>query len=95
MSNLFMFNSWITFYIWFCTVTSIFSLFKLYIPCWEQIKKENDKAARKIKTRPVLTGIIFSIFAFIFAPIFLVIGLFEDKSQELIKAFVKGNLGKP
>jgi hypothetical protein len=89
-----MFNNWLEFYLYFCTITAIFSLYKLYIPCWRQIKKENDTAAKKIKTRPITTGIVFSLAAFVLAPAFLILALSEDHGQNFVKGFVKGNLGK-
>jgi len=89
-----MFSSWIEFYLYFCTITAIFSLYKLYIPCWKQIKKENDIPAKKIKTRPIFTGIVFSVFAFILAPAFLFLTLFDKHGDEFVKGFVKGQLGK-
>jgi len=89
-----MFNNWLEFYLYFCTITAIFSLYKLYIPCWKQIKKENDVAAKKIKTRPVLTGVVFSMAAFILAPIFLILTFSENHGSDFVKGFVKGNLGK-
>lgn len=89
-----MFNDWLEFYLYFCTITTIFSLYKLYIPCWKQIEKENDSAAKRIKTRPVFTGIVFSLAAFVLAPLFLIITFSESHGKEFVKGFVKGNLGK-
>ena len=88
-----MFNSWLEYYLIFCTVTAIFSLYKLYIPCWNDIKKENDLAAQKIKQRPILTGIIFSIFAFVFAPMFFFLTMDDKHRDGFVKGFVKGTLG--
>jgi hypothetical protein len=89
-----MFNSWLELYLYFCTITAIFSIYKLYLPCWNQIKKENDQAAKKIRRRPILTGIVFSAAAFVLAPMFLIIVLFDNHADDFIKGFVKGNLGK-
>jgi hypothetical protein len=89
-----MFNSWLEFYVYFSVITAIVSLYKLYIPCWKQIKKENDAAAKKIRTRPVITGIVFSIAAFVLAPMFFVLVMFDDHADRFVKGFVKGNLGK-
>lgn len=87
-------TDWFELYMYFCTITAIFSLYKLYIPCWKQIKKETDRAANVVKSRPIITGIVFSISAFVFAPMFLVLVLFDEHSDTFIKGFVKGNLGK-
>ena len=89
-----MLNNWWNCYLLFCSITAIFCLYKLYIPCWKEIKVENDKAAKRIQKSPVITGVVFSVAAFVLAPIFLIISFNETYSKKFIKGFVKGNLGR-
>jgi hypothetical protein len=86
-------SNWIEFYLYFCTITAIFSLYKLYIPCWKQIKKETDKEAKRIQSRPIITGIVFSLTAFTLAPLFFVLTIMDLHTENFIKGFVKGRLG--
>lgn len=89
-----MLNSWLELYLYFCTITTIFSLYKLYLPCWKQIQKETDLAAQKIKKRPVLTLLIFTLTVFALSPLFFMFTILNVSSDAFIKGFVKGSLGK-
>lgn len=78
-------------YLLFCIINTIYCYFKLYVPCWSQIKKQPDEKAKRIAKRPITSLLVFGGFTLLMAPVFFIIALSNFQSEKFVLGFVHGS----
>lgn len=85
-----MLNTWYEYYILFSVITSIFSIYKLYIPSLDYMRINKQYANVQVLEHPVLSGILFFMFSLILSPLFFIISLGDHSSKMFIEGFARG-----